>query len=109
MTPSWELLRAARQDAGLSQSDLAGRMGTSQAAVAQLERVGSNPKVATLARALRATGQRLELDARPHKSSVDETLLVRNLALTPAERLANFRSWHRGVGRLRNAAARSRG
>jgi transcriptional regulator with XRE-family HTH domain len=49
------LLRDARRRAGLTQRQLALRLGISQAAIAKLERPGANPTFATLAGALRAT------------------------------------------------------
>src|SRR5690349_24227687 len=41
-------LRWARQDAGLTQADLASRIGVSQQQIAKLERPGANPSIATL-------------------------------------------------------------
>lgn len=64
--PAWEespagyLLREARERAGLSQSDLAEKLGCRQQAVSQAERFDSNPTVsfvASWARALNATLQ----------------------------------------------------
>jgi transcriptional regulator with XRE-family HTH domain len=103
------IVREARVRAGLTQSELARRLGLTQAAVARLERPGANPTVATLDRVLRETGRRLELSAPEAKSSIDDTLIAANLRLSPKERLAAFSSGHRGVNRLREAAARSRG
>jgi hypothetical protein len=76
--------------------------------VARLERRGSNPTTATLERALDATGHGLELVARP-KPSVDETLIARQLRLTPTERLAAFERAYSDVRDLALAARRSRG
>lgn len=95
------LVREARRSAGLTQAQLATRLGTTQGAVAQLERPGSNPTVARLDEALRATGHRLELVSSPHTPRVDETLLARNLRLTPAERLAAFETAHREIQELK--------
>jgi transcriptional regulator with XRE-family HTH domain len=95
--------------AQLTQAELAGRLGTTQGAVARLERPGANPTVTTLERALRAAGRRLELTASPAPASVDETLIAHNLRLTPAERLRAFQGSHRSVARLRGAAAAARG
>ena len=55
-------LRWARQEAGLTQAQLAARAGVSQQQVAKLERPGSNPSIATLRRIAEALGTRLELD-----------------------------------------------
>ncbi len=52
-------LRAARQRAGLTQTALALRAGTSQATVSAYERGTKQPSVETLARLLAATGSRL--------------------------------------------------
>jgi DNA-binding XRE family transcriptional regulator len=69
--PPWEelpagfLLRAAREDAGLSQADLAERLGCSQQAVAQAERWESNPTVSFLRRWADAVGAKLLLELEP--------------------------------------------
>lgn len=56
-----ELIIEARRSAGLTQSDLARRAGTSQAAIARYETNVASPAVATLERVLRATGHHLEM------------------------------------------------
>jgi transcriptional regulator with XRE-family HTH domain len=58
-----KLLADARRAARLTQAELAQRLGVSQGAVAQLERPGANPTVATLERTLRALGKQLTLEA----------------------------------------------
>jgi transcriptional regulator with XRE-family HTH domain len=83
-----ESIRRARLDAGLTQTQLAERLGTTQSAVARLERRGSNPRLATLDAIARATGARLELTSNPFVDGVDESMLVESLRMTPAERLA---------------------
>jgi transcriptional regulator with XRE-family HTH domain len=65
MSASQSLLRDARSRAGLTQAELARRLGISQAAVAKLERHQANPTIATLEGALRGTGQQLVLSAEP--------------------------------------------
>jgi transcriptional regulator with XRE-family HTH domain len=104
MTPD-VLLRQARAAAGLTQAEVARRMGTTQPVVARLERPGSNPRFATLDRALRATGRRLEAASAP-LPDVDETQIVERLRLTPAERLAAFRASRRNVLALAGKARR---
>jgi transcriptional regulator with XRE-family HTH domain len=103
-----ELLRSTRRAAGLTQAELARDLGTTQGAVARLERRGANPRIATLDRALQATGHRLELRASPRRSSVDDTLIARQLRLTPAERLQAFQTARRKLAPLAGAATRPR-
>jgi transcriptional regulator with XRE-family HTH domain len=105
MPPAASLLRSARTRAGLTQAELARRLGVTQAAVARLERPRANPTVETLAAVLNATGHRLELHATPRPSSVDETLIASYLRLTPAERLRAFESSHNNLARLRELAS----
>lgn len=52
-------LREARRAAGLSQGELAERVGTSQATISAYETGAKQPSVATLSRLLAATGARL--------------------------------------------------
>lgn len=65
--PSWELepvgylLRATREGAGLTQTDLAGRLGCSQQAVAQAERWESNSTVDFIRRWAEACGSKLKI------------------------------------------------
>src|SRR5437763_8086178 len=63
-----ELLKARRQ-AGLTQAEVAARMGTKTPAVARLEAAGGSqqhsPSVATLRKYARAVGCRLEIQLRP--------------------------------------------
>ncbi|MCK6450222.1 MAG: helix-turn-helix transcriptional regulator [Alphaproteobacteria bacterium] len=57
---SAELLRA-RLRAGLSQAELAERMGTSQSAIARLESGQTLPSTKTLLRYARATGSKVQV------------------------------------------------
>lgn len=56
------MLRWARQDAGLSQAELARRLGVSQQAVAKVEHPDANPTVDTLLRVAAALGMSLTLE-----------------------------------------------
>jgi DNA-binding XRE family transcriptional regulator len=66
--PPWEplrpgyVLRAAREQAGLTQEELADRLGVSQQAVARAERCESNPTVSLMQRWARACGAELEVE-----------------------------------------------
>ena len=55
-------LRWAREDAGLTQTELAKRMGVSQQAYAKLESPNANFTMETLSRAAEALGMRVEVD-----------------------------------------------
>jgi ribosome-binding protein aMBF1 (putative translation factor) len=51
----------ARADAGLTQEEIARRMGTTQSAIARLEGGKSRPSTTTLAKFAKATGTRLRV------------------------------------------------
>ncbi|HEY2141048.1 MAG TPA: helix-turn-helix transcriptional regulator [Solirubrobacteraceae bacterium] len=108
VSPS-SLLKDARDDAGLTQADLARRLGVSQAAVAKLERPQANPTIATLDDALRVTGRRLVLTSEPVKPGIDETLVFEQLRLSPDQRLAQLESMFEWGQELMLAGARFRG
>jgi transcriptional regulator with XRE-family HTH domain len=109
MTSANLLLRDARRAAGLTQAELASRLGTTQSAIARLEREAANPRIETLDRALRACGRELSLAARPHKSSIDETLVAAHLRMPPGERLKSFERSYAEIRAFARAAAESRG
>ena len=97
---SGSLIRDARLADGLTQAQLARRLGITQPSVARLEAAGDEVSVATLQRALNAMGRSLVLHARKQPSSVDESLIREALQLTPGERLErhdrsypNLRAW----------------
>ena len=103
-----ELIRQARLESGLTQRQLASRLGVTQAAVAQLESARTNPTIATLERALDATDHRLELRIVPAAREVDESLLREALRLTPAERIAAAERLLRDAEAIAASAAASR-
>lgn len=95
------LLRAARRNATLTQAELAARLGTTQPVVARLERLGANPTLSTLERALDAAGYELELCAAPkRRGSVDESQIRERLSWSPAQRLAAHGAAQRNVDAL---------
>lgn len=108
MTPG-ALIRSARLGSGLTQEQLARRLATTQSAIARLEGPAGNPTVSHLERVLRAAGQRLELRAVAAAGSVDETLLRRNIALPPSERIRQFEAAYGSAREIARAGARSRG
>jgi transcriptional regulator with XRE-family HTH domain len=60
-----ELLRRARERAGLTQHELADRLGCSQQAIAQAERRQSNPTISFMRRWAGACGGKLTIRFRP--------------------------------------------
>ncbi|MCQ3806145.1 MAG: helix-turn-helix transcriptional regulator [Acidimicrobiaceae bacterium] len=60
-----EMVREAREAAGVGQRELARRMSTSQAAVARLEAGGTRAKLTTLQKAATALGLELTIDLAP--------------------------------------------
>lgn len=102
------LIREARRRANLTQADLATRLGVSQPAVAKLERPGANPTVETLDRVLSATGHRLVLDAPARRPGVDESLIRRQLELTPAQRVQGIEAMYSQMQALTQAGTSAR-
>jgi len=60
-----ELIYKMRTEAGISQTELARRMGVRQPYVSDLERGGRTPTLLTLNRVAEATGNRLHLVVEP--------------------------------------------
>jgi transcriptional regulator with XRE-family HTH domain len=103
-----ELVREARQSAGLTQAELGERLGMSQSAIAKLERRGSNPTVETLDRVLRGAHTRLHISASPWPTGVDDTLIAGDLDKTPAARVAaatDMYAWARRAAKKARGAA----
>jgi transcriptional regulator with XRE-family HTH domain len=99
------IIRRARLAEGLTQAQLAQRLGITQPAIARLERAGDAVTIGTLQRALNAMNRTLELRSRQRPSSVDETLLAESLRLSPAERLERFEGWYEDMRGVAGAAA----
>lgn len=57
-------LTSARHDQGLSQTEVAARMGTSQSVVARIEAADSDVRLSTLERYAAAVGRRLDWQLR---------------------------------------------
>jgi transcriptional regulator with XRE-family HTH domain len=97
---SWALIQEARRRAGFSQRELADRAGTSQAAIARIERGRQVPSLETLDRILRACDLELRLELVP-RDRHDEGLIEATLAMTPEQRV-------RGVEEASRLAAGAR-
>lgn len=100
-----ELLRGARERHGLTQSQLAIRARTSQAAISRIERGFVSPTVEMLEKLLDLVGEELMLDASEIDYGHDRTLLAQNLDRTPAERLDHMTEVANFVLRNRGTAA----
>ncbi|MHA6793923.1 helix-turn-helix domain-containing protein [Pseudonocardia bannensis] len=62
-------LVTARRESGLSQTDIAARMGTSQSAVARLERGDVDARLSTLERYAAALGRTVDWQIRSHEEA----------------------------------------
>ena len=105
MSSAGDLLSAVRRRHGLTQTQLADRARTSQAAISRIERGLVSPSVATLAQLLDLMGEELVLSADPIDYGHDRTLLRANLAKSVDERIDHGVSFSNFVRRNRGAAA----
>jgi transcriptional regulator with XRE-family HTH domain len=87
-----ELLREARVRHELSQEQLAIRAGTTQSAIARIERDRTSPSIRTLTALFQAMEEDFIFGARPRDWGVDLTLNHETLGYGPTERV------ERGVG-----------
>lgn len=99
-----QLLSAARRRHGLTQRQLAARARTSQAAISRIERDLVSPGTDTLGELLRLMNEELVLEAKPVDWGHDVTLIRRNLAMTPDERLAHMTQFVEVIRRNRGVA-----
>jgi transcriptional regulator with XRE-family HTH domain len=97
MSAGGQLIRSAREAEGLTQAQLARRLGITQPSVARLEAAGDNVTIATLQRALYAMNRTLELRSARMRSSVDESQIAASIEMTPGQRLERFEREYAGV------------
>jgi transcriptional regulator with XRE-family HTH domain len=101
-----ELVRVVRQLAGLSQVELARRVGTKQPTVSRWERGIETPRVDTLARILKACGFEADLRFRRH-DDVDRSQIATHLDMSPEGRVAYHQGMHRFVRDVRQEQRRT--
>jgi ribosome-binding protein aMBF1 (putative translation factor) len=63
------MLRQAREEAGLTQDELANRLATQKSAISRIENHAGDIRLSTLERYARALGCQLFLDLRPRPSA----------------------------------------
>jgi transcriptional regulator with XRE-family HTH domain len=83
------LITEARKRAGLTQAELAHRLGSHQSVVARWETGRTNPDFATVQRVVRAAGFELGISIQPAENH-DLTLIRRELNLLPHQRLSGM-------------------
>ena len=84
---SGDLMKEARLRAGLTQSQLAERLGTAQSVIARWERDDVSPSLETVRQVVRAC----ELELTFFMTRFDDsnvTIIDQNLRMTPAQRFA---------------------
>lgn len=95
-------LRSAREKVGLSQRELARKVGVPQSTVGRIEAGLVDPQVGTLSRLMRACGFDLEVAPRLGVG-VDRTQIREMLALTPDQRIARCTAGARFLRSVREA------
>jgi transcriptional regulator with XRE-family HTH domain len=109
-----EVIRRARRRAGLSQAELARRLGTKQPVVARWESGARAPTLETVARAVEACGLALDV-AVVERDPGEDALLREWRRLTPAERVERNRrmleteEWLHTARRVDSPAGHARG
>ena len=102
-----QIIREARRRAGLTQRELADRLGTTQSAVARLERGRAEPSFARVTVAVRACGLELGLSVRA-ADDADWSVASLNLLVGPDERVRRHQAALRFAEAGREALADAR-
>ena len=83
------LIREARRQSGISQRELADRLGTKQPVISRWENGRTRPDHESVVRAVRACGYDLQIALVP-RDEHDLALIRRELTLLPHERLTRM-------------------
>jgi transcriptional regulator with XRE-family HTH domain len=97
-----QLVREARRRAGLTQRQLAERAGTTQSAIARLERGDVEPGFHRVIELVRAAGLDLRVGLVDYDDH-DWLIAAQNLQISPARRVRNLKSFLESVARARAA------
>ena len=100
-----EILREARERAGLSQAALAIRAGTKQSTISRLEAGLEAPTIERVERILLVMGLRLVLEVEPLPSPLTAGDVATAHALGPEERLLESFAWNRFATAVEAAGA----
>jgi UDP-N-acetylglucosamine 1-carboxyvinyltransferase len=98
-----EVIRDARRWAGLSQTELASALGTTQSVVSRWERGHDTPRADTLVAILRACGYEADLVMRPSDTGVDRAQIREMLRMSPEARVASSANVSRMLAGARRA------
>lgn len=102
------LLREARIRHELSQEQLAIRAGTTQSAIARIERDRTSPSIKTMTALFQAMEEDFVFGARPRDWGVDLTLNDQNLEFTAAGRLERQLGFADQIRELRGEISKGR-
>jgi transcriptional regulator with XRE-family HTH domain len=97
-----QIVREARRRAGLTQTQLAERAGTTQSAIARLERGDVEPGFHRVIELVRAAGLDLRIGIVVDDEH-DWSIAAQNLQVSPARRVRNLKSFLESVERARSA------
>jgi transcriptional regulator with XRE-family HTH domain len=105
-----QLIREARKRSGLTQAELARRLGTKQPVIARWESLSRSPSFENLITAIQACGLKLYPSLSPTDPQ-EEAVLSRWLKMTPKQRLRRNRQmlkterWAQSAKRVPDATA----
>src|SRR5437588_6724153 len=102
------LVREARKRAGLTQAELAARVGTTQSSIARLERGKTTPTLQRITELVRACGFDLTIGMANTDDDHDWSLLQQNLQLSPTERVERAKMALKFMMELREAGRAAR-
>ncbi|HVM34039.1 MAG TPA: helix-turn-helix transcriptional regulator [Actinomycetota bacterium] len=102
-----ELIRQARLRTGLTQNELARRLGTSQSVIARWETGRRSPTLETVWKAVRACGMELDISITNYDFEHD-VLIEQNLRLSPADRLEQMVTARAAIEELVETARRGK-